>query len=51
MTDLNLTPNKLDEWRKIKNNIVILQHPETGLFEQFDGFFKLKIWIGLNYVE
>jgi len=42
IAELDLTPEKLDQWRHISNNIVILQDPKTGLFEQFEGFFKLK---------
>jgi len=42
IAELDLTPEKLDQWRHISNNIVILQDPKSGLFEQFEGFFKLK---------
>jgi kojibiose phosphorylase len=39
---LNLSEQRLSEWQDIANNIRILQDPQTGLFEQFDGFFQLR---------
>jgi trehalose/maltose hydrolase-like predicted phosphorylase len=32
----------LDHWREVSDRIRILQDKQTGLFEQFEGFFKLK---------
>jgi beta-phosphoglucomutase len=39
---LNLTPTRLDRWQDIIENIVILEDPETGFIEQFEGFLKLE---------
>lgn len=39
---LNLTDQHLDHWRDVARRIRILQDPRTGLFEQFEGFFKLE---------
>jgi len=39
---LNLTPQRLAYWRRIIDGLIILQDPETGLIEQFEGFFQLK---------
>lgn len=39
---LGLTEQHLASWRKIIPRMVILQDPESGLFEQFEGFFELK---------
>lgn len=38
---LDLTPERLARWRNIMGNLVFHQDPETGLIEQFDGFFLL----------
>ncbi|WP_432810037.1 beta-phosphoglucomutase [Pantanalinema sp. GBBB05] len=38
---LDLSSARLDHWRDIIAKIWIAQDPETGLFEQFDGFFDL----------
>jgi kojibiose phosphorylase len=43
LTDqLNLSPDRLRHWRDVQDKLVILQDPETGLFEQFEGFFDLN---------
>jgi len=39
---LDLTRQRLDHWRNIIAHIHILQNTQTGLFEQFDGFFQLE---------
>ena len=39
---LGLTPARLAHWQNLRDNIIILQDPQTGLFEQFEGFFQLK---------
>jgi len=39
---LNLSSQQLDHWRDVSNRIRILQDKQTGLFEQFEGFFKLE---------
>lgn len=38
---LQLTPERLAHWREISGNMLILHDPETGLIEQFSGFFSL----------
>jgi kojibiose phosphorylase len=40
--ELILTDDTLNHWRDIRDNIVIAQDMETGLFEQFEGFFNLE---------
>ncbi|HET9920888.1 MAG TPA: hypothetical protein VFQ30_13650 [Ktedonobacteraceae bacterium] len=39
---LALTPEKLDRWRDVAAKIRIPEDKQTGLIEQFDGFFKLE---------
>jgi len=39
---LNLTSEKLAHWRSVIDGLIIHQDPETGLIEQFEGFFRLK---------
>ncbi len=39
---LELTPQRLTHWRHIADHLVFLQDPETGLIEQFQGFFQRK---------
>nr|WP_082650710.1 glycoside hydrolase family 65 protein [Mastigocoleus testarum] len=39
---LQLTSKRRWRWRDIVENIWIPYDPETGLFEQFEGFFKLE---------
>ncbi len=39
---LNLTPNRLDRWTDIIAHVLVLEDPETGLIEQFEGFFHLE---------
>ncbi|MBN1261914.1 MAG: glycoside hydrolase family 65 protein [Anaerolineae bacterium] len=41
-TALDLTPERLSHWRDVCARMVILQNPETGLFEQFEGFFERR---------
>ncbi len=38
---LDLTPQRLDHWRDVIAHVIIPYDPETGLFEQFEGFFEL----------
>ncbi|MCW5848544.1 MAG: glycoside hydrolase family 65 protein [Anaerolineae bacterium] len=42
VTRLGLTEDQLDHWRDIIARITILQAPETGLFEQFEGYFERR---------
>ncbi len=39
---LDLSPKRLDRWTDIIDRMLILQDPESGLFEQFEGFFELE---------
>lgn len=39
---LDLTEEKLDHWRAVVAKLRIPENKETGLIEQFDGFFKLE---------
>ncbi len=39
---LDLTSKRLDHWQDVVKHIRILQDKQTGVFEQFDGFFKLE---------
>ncbi len=39
---LHLTRELLEHWQDVAEHIRIPQDKETGLFEQFDGFFQLK---------
>jgi kojibiose phosphorylase len=38
---LDLTEQRLSHWRDVAEHLRILQDPQTGLFEQFEGFFQL----------
>ncbi|WP_009633582.1 beta-phosphoglucomutase [Synechocystis sp. PCC 7509] len=38
---LNLTPQRLQHWHHIAQNLLVLHDPETGLIEQCEGFFDL----------
>ncbi|GAP14341.1 beta-phosphoglucomutase [Longilinea arvoryzae] len=37
---LELTPPKLDHWRHVIDHLYLGFDPQTGLYEQFEGFFK-----------
>lgn len=39
--NLNLSTERLSHWRAISDNLLVLHNSETGLIEQFDGFFGL----------
>jgi kojibiose phosphorylase len=39
---LDLSPERLARWRDIEAKIKINYEPETGLMEQFDGYFDLQ---------
>lgn len=39
---LDLNPENLDHWRDVSARICIPQDKHTGLFEQFEGFFRLE---------
>jgi len=38
---LDLSPERLDHWRDVAANVIVLHDPETGLMEEFEGFFDL----------
>jgi kojibiose phosphorylase len=38
----DLSPERLAGWTHVIDRLVIPQDPETGLFEQFEGFFDLR---------
>jgi trehalose/maltose hydrolase-like predicted phosphorylase len=39
---LDLHEQRLEHWRDVERNLRVPQDPKTGVFEQFDGFFKLE---------
>lgn len=39
---LNICPQRLQNWERIQQNLYINQHPITGLIEQCEGFFQLE---------
>ncbi|MEJ2208263.1 MAG: beta-phosphoglucomutase [Anaerolineae bacterium] len=39
---LALTPERLRKWADISSRMLVLHDPETGLIEQFEGFFDLE---------
>jgi beta-phosphoglucomutase len=39
---LDLTEKRLDHWREVAEKMRRNWNPQSGLFEQFDGFFRLK---------
>ncbi len=39
---LDLTPERLAHWNAVCEDIFVPHDPETGLIEQFEGFFSLK---------
>ncbi len=48
-TQLHLTPGRLKRWADVIGCIRLLHDPETGLMEQFEGFFELKDLNWANY--
>jgi trehalose/maltose hydrolase-like predicted phosphorylase len=39
---LNITQHELDDWRRVADALVTGFDQQTGLFEQFDGYYKLR---------
>lgn len=39
---LKLTPERLAHWGRVIEGLIILHDPETGMIEQFEGFYGLK---------
>ncbi len=39
---LDLNAQRLDHWRDVERNLRVPMDVRTGIFEQFDGFFKLE---------
>lgn len=48
--NLDLNPSKLDHWHHVIDHLFLGYDPETGLFEQFEGFFN-RTKIDLNDFE
>jgi beta-phosphoglucomutase len=42
VSELNLTPERLDHWQRLIDGLVLLHDQHTGLIEQYEGFFALK---------
>ena len=40
--ELDLTPERLKHWSHIVGHMLLLHNPDTGLIEQFEGFFNLE---------
>ena len=40
--ELDLNSNRLAHWQRVIDGLTLLQDPETGLIEQFEGFYHLK---------
>ncbi|MCB9134098.1 MAG: glycoside hydrolase family 65 protein [Anaerolineales bacterium] len=40
--DLKLTGERLAHWERVIEGLIILHDPETGMIEQFEGFYGLK---------
>jgi kojibiose phosphorylase len=40
--ELDISDQELDEWRNVADRLVTGYDAETGLFEQFDGYYKLR---------
>jgi kojibiose phosphorylase len=40
---LSISPELLDHWRDVIRHTVFLHSPESGLIEQFEGFFELEV--------
>jgi beta-phosphoglucomutase len=39
---LQIDESRLQQWQTIADNLVVLEDPESGLIEQFEGFFERK---------
>lgn len=39
---LNIDPEELEKWRQVAEQIYLPFDPQSGLIEQFDGYFRLK---------
>lgn len=39
---LDLTPKRLQRWADIVRHMLVIHDPQTGLIEQFEGFFDLE---------
>jgi len=46
---LGLKSDELAHWQDVADNLLILQDKDTGLIEQFEGFFKLEELDQLKY--
>ncbi len=41
-SQLDLTPERLSHWADVSRRMRLLHDPQSGLFEQFEGFFALQ---------
>jgi trehalose/maltose hydrolase-like predicted phosphorylase len=48
---LGLSAERLDHWRSVVENLIILHDPDTGLMEEFEGFFDLDEVDWSQYVD
>jgi len=42
ISNLDLNPKRLAHWKGVIDGLITLHDPNTGLIEQFEGFFDLK---------
>jgi len=42
ISQLDLNPERLAQWVRVIDGLILLHDPETGLIEQFEGFYALK---------
>jgi kojibiose phosphorylase len=48
---LEISPDNLDDWRDIANNLAFRHDQRNGIIEQFDGFFELEDVDWGNFVD
>lgn len=48
---LNLMPERMQHWQHIVRHMLVLDDPQTGMIEQFEGFFKLEDVNWTDYEE
>jgi beta-phosphoglucomutase len=42
VAELDLTPKRLAHWQRVIDGLILLHDRQSGLIEQFEGFFELK---------
>lgn len=40
--NLSISESTIAHWKNVRDNLILFQDPNTGLMEQFEGFFQLK---------